>query len=333
MRLKGKPALGGTSRCFGQQAGNTQKGKGNPEVAETDINVRDAKLIQYLNEAFGKEKQLETALEAHIAMTNRDNYKKRLQDHLRETKAHARDVERRIKQLGGEAEAVSIPGPEVVSEAAARVQEVAQRGVALAQGPLHAMRGTGEQEKLLKNAKSEYSDEAEEIATYTAIETLADNVGDRETARLARGIRRQEERMASFLERLIPQLTKAVVQAEIPPAFRNGGRRRRASSSRSAGSRRTARASSARGGAGTRRASASGRGGGSGRAAGGRKATAAGRTKTTRGTAPARRTASSRRTGSTRSGGARRTAARSSAGSTTARSGRGTARKRATRSR
>jgi ferritin-like metal-binding protein YciE len=189
---------------------------------------RDAKLVQYLNEAYGKEKQLETALEAHIAMTTRPPYKRRLQQHLKETKGHARAVERRIKALGGTAEGISVPGPEVVSEAASKVQEVAQRGVALAQGPLHAVRGTGEEEKLLKNAKTEFADEAEEIATYTAIETLADTVGDRETARLARGIRRQEERMSSFLERLIPQLTRAVAQAEIPASERNGaaGRRR-----------------------------------------------------------------------------------------------------------
>ena len=32
----------------------------------TDVNARDAKLIQYLNEAYGKEKELEHALEAHI---------------------------------------------------------------------------------------------------------------------------------------------------------------------------------------------------------------------------------------------------------------------------
>ena len=37
-------------------------------------NVRDMKLIQYLNEAYGKEKELEAALEAHIAMTERPPY-------------------------------------------------------------------------------------------------------------------------------------------------------------------------------------------------------------------------------------------------------------------
>ena len=32
-----------------------------------EINARDTKLIQYLNEAYGKEKELETALQAHIS--------------------------------------------------------------------------------------------------------------------------------------------------------------------------------------------------------------------------------------------------------------------------
>ena len=74
-------------------------------------NVRDTKLIQYLNEAYGKEKELEVALQAHIAMTTKPPYKKRLKEHLKETKAHGRAVERRIKQLGGKAEAVSAARP------------------------------------------------------------------------------------------------------------------------------------------------------------------------------------------------------------------------------
>src|SRR6266576_4530384 len=84
----------------------TTKFERSPSVAQNQLQARDIKLIQYLNEAYGKEKQLETALEAHIAMTTRAPYKKRLQQHLRETKAHARDVKRRIKQLGGKAEPV-----------------------------------------------------------------------------------------------------------------------------------------------------------------------------------------------------------------------------------
>jgi ferritin-like metal-binding protein YciE len=183
-----------------------------PETKE-----RDKKLIQYLNEAFGKEKELETALQAHIGMTDRAPYKKRLQAHLRETKAHARKVEQRIKKLGG------TPQP---------VQAVVGRATAALKGPLHALRGSGAEEKLLKNAKTEYSEEAEEIATYTAIEAFATSVGDRDTAKLAREIRREEQRMANYLERLIPQLTKAVVRAEVPARERSTSTRRRSSSGR-----------------------------------------------------------------------------------------------------
>jgi ferritin-like metal-binding protein YciE len=198
-----------------------------------DQSIRDLKLIQYLNEAYGKEKELETALQAHIGMTTKAPYKKRLRQHLKETKAHARQVERRIKQLGGKAEAVPAPGP--IGDAASAVTSAASKAVSAAKGPLHALRGTGENEKMLKNAKTEFFNEHEEIATYTAIETLADTVGDSDTAKLARGIRREEERMAKFLAGQIPTLTKAVAREEIPAAERNGGRtrRRRSASSRS----------------------------------------------------------------------------------------------------
>jgi ferritin-like metal-binding protein YciE len=202
-----------------------------------DPNARDTKLIQYLNEAYGKEKELETALQAHIAMTTKAPYKKRLQEHLRETKGHAREVQRRIKQLGGKADAGPISGgPEAVAGAASGLTSVASKAVAAAQGPLHALRGTGQAEKMLKNARTEYHNEFEEIGFYAGIESLADTVGDKDTAKLARSIRREEERMAKFLEKQIAQLAKAVAREEIPAAERNGGSSRRRSSSRRASS-------------------------------------------------------------------------------------------------
>src|SRR3954447_15024345 len=59
-----------------------------------DPTVPELKLIQYLNQAHGKDQELETALQAHISMTPRKPYKKRLQDHLKETKAQSRNLER-----------------------------------------------------------------------------------------------------------------------------------------------------------------------------------------------------------------------------------------------
>ena len=200
---------------------------------------REAKLVQYLSEAYGKEKELETALEAHIGMTTRKPYKKRLQDHLKETKAHARSLESRIKQIGG-------GGPQFIDKIAGQASAKAK---SLAKGPLHMVRGVSDAEKMLKNAKTEYFNEHEEIATYTAIETLAEAVGDQETAKLAREIRREEERMAKFLAGQIPTLTRAVVTAEVPASERskaNGGRRRR--TSRSTSSARRTRSTSSRGG-------------------------------------------------------------------------------------
>ena len=185
-----------------------------------EVQEREAKLIQYLNEAYGKEQELVTALQAHISITTRDAYKKRLKEHLKETKAQAKGLERRIKQLGGKAEKVDLPGPDALGEAASKAQGVAQKAVAAAKGPLHAIRGTGDAEKMLKNAKTEFFNEAEEIANYHAIETLAEMLNDKDTAKLAREFRRQEERMSKFLERTIATLTKEVVREEVPAAQR-----------------------------------------------------------------------------------------------------------------
>jgi ferritin-like metal-binding protein YciE len=181
-----------------------------------EMNERDAKIVQYLNDAYATERRLEIALQAHIAMTPRADYKKRLREHLKETKTHARLVARRIKALGGEAETVSLPGPDAVVKGATGAKAVVQRAAAVAQGPLHAVRGTGQQERMLKNARTEYQDEAEEIATYRIIEALAKAVGDKETAKLARDIGREEKKMADFLVGIIDQLALDVVHDEVP---------------------------------------------------------------------------------------------------------------------
>ncbi len=192
----------------------------------TDLNERDAKLVQYLSEAYGKEKEVETTLEAHIAMTTRAPYKKRLKEHLRETKAHAKELERRIKKLGGGAQ---------------RAQTAVGKAMATAKGPLHMLRGSGEQEKMLKNAKTEYFNEHEEIATYLAIEILAEKVGDPETARLAKGIRREEERMAKFLEGQIKSLSGAVANEEVPSAQRRTAAKKRSARPKTAKAKRARR--------------------------------------------------------------------------------------------
>ncbi len=223
-----------------------------------DMNERDAKLVQYLSEAYGKERELETALQAHIAMTAKGPYKKRLQQHLKETKAHAKQVERRIKKLGGGGQTL---------------QSTVGKLAAAAKGPLHAIRGDSEQEKLLKNAKTEYWNEHEEIATYLAIETLAEKVQDSETAKLARAIRKEEERMAGFLQGQIKSLTGAVVRTDIPASQRRSAAPKRKASSRKAAKKPAAKAKARPAKSGSAKKTGAKKAGGRKKASG-RKATA-----------------------------------------------------------
>jgi hypothetical protein len=92
---------------------------------------------------------------------------------------------------------------------------VVAQALALGKTPLDLLRGSGGEEKVLKNAKDAAATEALEIATYTAIERLAQAVGDEETARLAASIRADEEKMLARVMQEIPKLTDAVVGADV----------------------------------------------------------------------------------------------------------------------
>lgn len=226
-----------------------------------ELNERDAKVVQWLNEAHAKEAELEADLRAHIALTQKPAYKKRLQQHLRETKDHKKRVASRIKKLGGSpSTGPNVPGvPEAVGE-------VTGKAIAAVKGQVGAARAamTEQAETHLRNAQEELREEHVEIAIYTRLETLATEVGDRETAQLAKAIRRDEERMAKYLDAELKRLVKAVVKAEIPAAQRNGSKPARRRTSAAASGRAAATGRSARGRSGSR--SASGRGTGRARA-------------------------------------------------------------------
>jgi len=205
-----------------------------------DLTARDAVLVKYLNEAYGKEKQLETVLQAQIGRTQNMPIKKRLREHLKETKAHARSLSSRIKAIGGKADAGNLPGPDALGEAVGAVTAMANKAAAAAKGPVQVLRGTGVADNELRNMRDAFWNEAEEIAHYTIIEAVADKLGDKETAKLAKQIRREEERMQAFLGRQLSTLAGAVIREEVPAKERKpaGARpaRRRTSSSRSASS-------------------------------------------------------------------------------------------------
>jgi ferritin-like metal-binding protein YciE len=165
------------------------------------------KIVQYLSEAQASEHALARVLQSQIAMTPSGSYRSALETHLGETRRHAQRVSDRLESLDH--------GSNPFMVAVGFWEGVVGQALALSKAPFDLLRGSGGEEKILKNAKDACATEALEIATYTAIERLARSVGDDETADLAQRILADEEKMLARVLREIPKLTDAVVRAEV----------------------------------------------------------------------------------------------------------------------
>ena len=163
-------------------------------------------VLQYLSEAHALETALVTNLAAHSTMTPSGTYKTLLDRHRTTTEEHAAAVEKRINELGADCDRG------FVAKAAELARDAVGQALVLTKGPIDMVRGTGVNEKLLKNAKDEVTTEAQEIATYDALEAAANAAGDEQTAKLARDHRKDEESMLEALRREIPRLTLADVK-------------------------------------------------------------------------------------------------------------------------
>jgi len=167
----------------------------------------EQKVVQYLNEAHASEVGLVSVLQSQIAITPRGGYRDGLEKHLEETRGHARRVQKRL----GELEQGANPLQALLGSAESLISQT----LALSKTPFDLLRGSGGEEKVLKNAKDAAATEALEIATYTALERLASQVNDQSTAKLAASIKADEERMLARILREIPRLTDAVVGADV----------------------------------------------------------------------------------------------------------------------
>ena len=171
------------------------------------MNAEQEKVVQYLNEAEASERALVRVLQSQIAMTPRGSYRSALETHLDETRRHGDRLATRLKALD--------QGSDPLGAFVGVIDTAFGQALALTKTPFDLLRGSGGEEKVLKNAKDACASEALEIATYTAIERLAERVGDDETAKLAASIRADEERMLARVLREIPKLTDAVVRADV----------------------------------------------------------------------------------------------------------------------
>jgi ferritin-like metal-binding protein YciE len=175
--------------------------------ASSRASASQQKVAQYLGEAHTNELALVRVLQSQIAMTPNGAYRSALDNHLEETRGHAGRIAERLRKLDD--------GSHPLTAVIGFWEGVVGQAVALSKTPFDLMRGSGGEEKVLKNAKDACAAEALEIATYTAIERLARTVGDEETATLAASIRADEERMLERVLRAIPKLAEAVVGADV----------------------------------------------------------------------------------------------------------------------
>ncbi|MGI8571522.1 MAG: DUF892 family protein [Solirubrobacteraceae bacterium] len=171
----------------------------------------EQKVVQYLGEARASENALVRVLQSQIAMTPRGSYRSELETHLRQTREHASRVTRRLEALDHALDHGSNPVTLVIGF----WENVIGQTIALSKTPFDLLRGSGGEEKVLKNAKDACATEALEIATYTAIERLAHSVGDEETAKLAASILADEQKMLERILHEIPKLSDAVVRADV----------------------------------------------------------------------------------------------------------------------
>ena len=166
-------------------------------------------IAQQLHKARALELALARTLDAHVAMAPDGPYRALLTQHLRETRAHADRIARRLADLG-RAESPLETGLGLA-------QRVVGQLLALGKAPLDLVRGASRAQRLLESAQEACASEALEIATYAALETLARVGGDERTAQLAADHRADEERMLRRLRAQLPALAAGVVGAP-PPA-------------------------------------------------------------------------------------------------------------------
>ncbi|HKN94054.1 MAG TPA: hypothetical protein VJU60_06975, partial [Thermoleophilaceae bacterium] len=170
-------------------------------------------LVQYLREARATEAGLTQTLQAHIAATPPGEHRARVEEHLEETREHGRMLAARIAELEQD-------GADPLRLAFSLISAPVGYGLGIARGatramlsvvglPLTLLRGAESPaaDRVLRNVRAESASEALEVATYIAIERLAEAESDETTAKLAREIRGDEERMAEYLREAVVEIS------------------------------------------------------------------------------------------------------------------------------
>src|SRR4051794_8654688 len=167
-------------------------------------------ITDQLREAEAVEQSSISLLESHLRGAPPGPYRAALRRHLDETRRHAHQVAERLQDLG------SSRSP--LETAIGLGEAVVGRVTGLALAPVSLLRSRSQPELLLRHASDDIAAEAREVATYEALERLAEAAGDPATASLARTIRADEERQLQALQDLVDPLADRLARRRLGDA-------------------------------------------------------------------------------------------------------------------
>jgi ferritin-like metal-binding protein YciE len=147
-------------------------------------------VLTWLNDAYTMEQALVEVLDEHAQQAAEEpEVHDRIAEHLEETRQHVEIVKNCIHELGGQAGR-------------------GKQAYATMFGAGKGMINQDAHDTLVKNAVSDYAAEQFEIATYRMLIDAATELGEDKVASDLKGILKQEESMADFLAKQLPEAVK-----------------------------------------------------------------------------------------------------------------------------
>jgi ferritin-like metal-binding protein YciE len=157
-----------------------------PGDSDRHLTREERQLLAWLNDAYAMEKAQVPILKNHAEDARRHpQVRERDLQHLKQTKQHARDLERCIAHLGRK--------PSVTKKVIGRIT-----------GGIESMATEPFEDEIMKNFLMDYATENFEIASYRALIVAANEAGHPGIAAVCEKILEEEEEMAGWIEEHLP---------------------------------------------------------------------------------------------------------------------------------
>jgi ferritin-like metal-binding protein YciE len=150
--------------------------------------------MAWLNDAYGMENALVQVLQNHVKdAKDHPQMQAKIQEHLDKTRQHAELVKGCIERRAGSTSAL-------------------KTGMSNLMGVMQGMSTGAAEDELVKNGIADYAAENFEIASYNALITAAQDLGDTQTASVCQQILGDEQDMANWLAQHLPEAVDEIIK-------------------------------------------------------------------------------------------------------------------------